>query len=295
MIQSVDRAVRILFALQGARRLTLSELAAELGLPPTTVHGIVRTLAVHGVVVQEHGGGRYQLGPAVLRLGNVYLDTLELRSRALTWAHELARRTGLAVRVGVLFGDDVVIIHHEPRPDGSRQMPEVGIEIPAHASALGKAMLAFVPGQKHAGNREGSAGNGERSAGNRGGSEAGNSGDSKAGNSGDSETGNSERSGESLRSMTGETITSREALAEHLTAVSESGLATERDEAVLGESCVAGAIFDRTGAVVGAVGVVLPTADWPAPDATVDAVRTAARTISRELGSPRWPVPPDRS
>ncbi|QIS22479.1 IclR family transcriptional regulator domain-containing protein [Nocardia terpenica] len=95
--------------------------------------------------------------------------------------------------------------------------------------------------------------------------------------------------------MTGETITSAEALAEHLTAVTESGLATERDEAVLGESCVAGAIFDRTGAVVGAVGVVLPTADWPAPDASVDAVRTAARTISRELGSPRWPVPPDRS
>lgn len=41
--------------------------------------------------------------------------------------------------------DDVVIIHHEPRPDGSRQMPEVGIVIPVHASALGKAMLAFLP------------------------------------------------------------------------------------------------------------------------------------------------------
>ena len=43
----------------------------------------------------------------------------------------------------MLLIDDVVIIHHEPRPDGSRQMPEVGIIIPAHASALGKAMLAF--------------------------------------------------------------------------------------------------------------------------------------------------------
>ena len=143
MIQSVDRAIRVLVALQGARRMTLSELAARLELPPSTVHGIVRTLVDHGMVVQERGFGRYQLGPAVLRLGNVYLDTLELRSKAIPWAEDLARRTGCSVRTGVLLLDDVVIIHHEPRPDGSRQMPEVGIVIPAHASALGKAILAF--------------------------------------------------------------------------------------------------------------------------------------------------------
>lgn len=145
MIQSVDRAIRVLTALQGARRMSLSELAGRLELAPSTVHGIVRTLVEHGMVVQERGSSRYQLGPAVLRLGNVYLDTLELRSKAIPWAEDLARRTGLAVRTGVLLIDDVVIIHHEPRPDGSRQMPEVGIMIPAHASALGKAMLAFLP------------------------------------------------------------------------------------------------------------------------------------------------------
>ena len=78
-----------------------------------------------------------------LRLGNVYLDTLELRSKAIPWAEDLARRTGYSVRTGVLLLDDVVIIHHEPRPDGSRQMPEVCIVIPAHASALCKAILAF--------------------------------------------------------------------------------------------------------------------------------------------------------
>ena len=145
MIQSVDRAIRVLTALQGARRLSLSELAARLELAPSTTHGIVRTLVEHGMVVQERGSSRYQLGPAVLRLGNVYLDTLELRSKTIPWAEDLARRTGMAVRTGVLLVDDVVIIHHEPRPDGSRQMPEVGIVIPAHASALGKAMLAFLP------------------------------------------------------------------------------------------------------------------------------------------------------
>jgi DNA-binding IclR family transcriptional regulator len=145
VIQSVDRAIRVLTALQGARRMSLSELSARLELAPSTTHGIVRTLVEHGMVVQERGSNRYQLGPAVLRLGNVYLDTLELRSKAIPWAEDLARRTGLAVRTGVLLIDDVVIIHHEPRPDGSRQMPEVGIVIPAHASALGKAMLAFTP------------------------------------------------------------------------------------------------------------------------------------------------------
>jgi DNA-binding IclR family transcriptional regulator len=145
VIQSIDRAIRVLSALQGARRLSLSEIAARLDLAPSTTHGIVRSLVEHGMVVQERGSSRYQLGPAVLRLGNVYLDTLELRSRAIPWAEDLARRTGLAVRTAVLLIDDVVIIHHEPRPDGSRQMPEVGIVIPAHASALGKAMLAFLP------------------------------------------------------------------------------------------------------------------------------------------------------
>src|SRR3954451_24531321 len=113
VIQSVDRGVRVLTALQGPRRMALSELATRLELPPSTVHGLVRTLVAHGLVVQDRGSSRYQLGPAVLRLGNVYLDTIELRSKAVPWAEEVARRTGLAVRTAVLLLDDVVIIHHE--------------------------------------------------------------------------------------------------------------------------------------------------------------------------------------
>jgi DNA-binding IclR family transcriptional regulator len=43
----------------------------------------------------------------------------------------------------VEFFSEVIVIHHEPRPDGSRQMPETGLTIPAHASALGKVLLAY--------------------------------------------------------------------------------------------------------------------------------------------------------
>src|ERR1700687_2374938 len=82
---------------------------------------------------------------ARLRLGNVDRDSLELRSRVAIWTEGLARRTGCAVRTAVLLFDEVVVVAHEPRPDGTRQMPEVGIVIPAHASALGKVLLAFQP------------------------------------------------------------------------------------------------------------------------------------------------------
>ena len=44
MIQSIDRAAKILGLLQGSRRLGISEMAAALDLPPSTVHGIVKSL-----------------------------------------------------------------------------------------------------------------------------------------------------------------------------------------------------------------------------------------------------------
>lgn len=243
MIQAVDRALRILTVLQGGRRMSLGEIASALELAPSTVHGLVRTLLAHGMVQQELDSGRYRLGPATLRLGNVYLDTLELRSRVAIWTEGLARRTGCAVRTGVLLFDEVVVVAHEPRPDGTRQMPEVGIVIPAHASALGKALLAYEA-------------------------------DHPAGE---------------LRGMTGETITDVTELAAQLKQTRGTGIATEAEEAVLGECSVAAAVFDSSGDAAGAIALVVPAARWPLDPEAVDALRDTARTVSRELGAPVWP------
>jgi DNA-binding IclR family transcriptional regulator len=62
----------------------------------------------------------------VIPLSNVYLGTLELRTKVARWAQDPASRTGMAMRTGVLLRDDIVIIHHEPRRDGSRQLTDVG-------------------------------------------------------------------------------------------------------------------------------------------------------------------------
>ena len=143
MIQSIDRAARVLFTLQGAHHMGITELAESLELAPSTVHGIVKSLASHGFVAKEPDGSRYVLGPALLKLSNVYLDSLDVRARAMRWTQELARRTGFAVRLGVPLFNEIIVIHHNGRTDGTEQMPETGISIPAHASALGKVLLAY--------------------------------------------------------------------------------------------------------------------------------------------------------
>ena len=105
MIQSVDRAVRILKALAaGPGRLGVSELSARLGLAKATVHGLLRTLEAHELVAQDPETGKYSLGPGVLQLGNAYLDGSELRVRSLRWAESLARQAGEAVWVATLSG-----------------------------------------------------------------------------------------------------------------------------------------------------------------------------------------------
>jgi DNA-binding IclR family transcriptional regulator len=138
-IQSVDRAARILKALAaGSPRLGVSELAERLGLAKTTVHGLLRTLERQDLVEQDPETGKYRLGPEMLQLGNAFLDHHELRGRSLVWADTLAERVGEAVRVGVLYGRRVLVVHHVFRPDDSVQILEVGASVPWHASALGK-------------------------------------------------------------------------------------------------------------------------------------------------------------
>jgi DNA-binding IclR family transcriptional regulator len=256
-IQSVDRAARILRALaSGPRRLGVSELADRLDITRPTVHGLLQTLQAHGFVEQDRDSEKYQLGPGLLHLGNSYLDLNELRGRAIVHAERLAERASASVRVGVMHGPTVVIVHHVFRPDATFQVLEVGAELPVHASALGKAILAYASRERV-----------------------------------------NDLIADGLPKLTGRTLGAAE-LRRQLEAIRPTGIAPERDEAVLGESSLAGAIFDRSGLAVGAVGVVGETETIMPRAPTkglVAAVGDAARGISRELGARRWPGEPEDS
>jgi len=151
MIQSVERAARILAALgSGTPRLGVTEIAERVGLAKPTVHGLLRTLEKHDLVAQDPDTGKYSLGPAVLSLGNAYLDGSELRARSLLWAESLAQRANEAVWVASLSGSRVIVLHHVFRPDNTVQILEVGAAIPWHACALGHAIVAYLPDSQRA-------------------------------------------------------------------------------------------------------------------------------------------------
>jgi DNA-binding IclR family transcriptional regulator len=252
MIQSVDRAARILRALAaGSGRLGVSELSDRLGLAKGTVHGLLRTLHDHGLVEQDADSDKYQLGPQLLQLSNRYLDLNELRARSLAWSELLATRAGEAVRIGVPHGNGVLVVHHVFRPDTSLQILEVGAVLPMHATALGKVVLAYLAEPER---------NDVLDAG--------------------------------LPKLTGRTISTLPALERELDAVQKRGYAVEREESVLGEVGIAAPIFGRNGTVVGGIGVAGPSErlNGRARETKVaTVVGEAARSISRDLGAQRWP------
>jgi DNA-binding IclR family transcriptional regulator len=146
-VQSIERAAAILRLLaRGSGRLGVSEIAGSLGLARGTAHGILRTLHGVGFVEQDEETGKYRLGAALLHLGTSYLDVNELRSRAINWADALAARSGEAVRIGTPLDGKVLVVHHVFRPDDTLQTLDVGALLPAHATALGKILLAYDTG-----------------------------------------------------------------------------------------------------------------------------------------------------
>jgi DNA-binding IclR family transcriptional regulator len=145
MVQSVARAIEVLRALASAGRgLGVTEVADRLGVAKPTAYALLRTLEQGQLVSQDRITGKYRLGPALLELGNAYLETHELRARSVVWADSLATRTNEAVWVCVLSGDHVIVVHHAFRPEGAVQILEVGAALPWHTCALGKAIVANV-------------------------------------------------------------------------------------------------------------------------------------------------------
>lgn len=144
-IQSIQRAAAVLDLLERSPRpLLLREIVDELGLPKTTIHGILRTLVELQYVDHDDADSTYVLGARRHGLAT-HLDGNVLRSAAMGWCDTLASILDVQVWLAVLTEDSAQVVHHVFRPDDSPQRLRIDERLPLHATACGKLLLSYSP------------------------------------------------------------------------------------------------------------------------------------------------------
>ncbi|OQS16185.1 hypothetical protein B0T36_05215 [Nocardia donostiensis] len=143
-VSTLRRASVILDVFDGADRLNLSQVVARTGLPRSSVHRILeRMVALRWL---RRYGNDYELGIRIVELGSAALHRNPIRQAALASLYRLHRVTGCIVHLGVLDGSDVIYLEKIGGQLGPRVPSRVGGRLPAHSSAIGRALLAFQGG-----------------------------------------------------------------------------------------------------------------------------------------------------
>ncbi len=149
-IRAVERALVLLKVfLTSDTELGLRELSGRTQLDVSTTFRMLATLESQGFVKQGPGTSKYRLGTACLELGSQFLRTSDLRTPALPVMERLRNQFGETVHLGVLDRDEIVYIEKIAglHPIGLMSS-RVGSRAPAHSTAIGKVLLAYLPAQE---------------------------------------------------------------------------------------------------------------------------------------------------
>ncbi len=149
-VQSVGRAVRLLETVGREPGLPVKAIARKCDLNISTSYHLVRTLAYEGYLVRLPNG-TYVIGESVARRFRDLVTSLERPPVAAVVLRQLSERVGLSSYLGLLQDERVTVVEVAEAP-GSPYLEdfEVGLDVSAHATALGKALLvAMTPRQRH--------------------------------------------------------------------------------------------------------------------------------------------------
>ncbi|PXY22359.1 IclR family transcriptional regulator [Prauserella muralis] len=127
----------------GDETLGVSELARRTGLPKSSVHRLAGHLVTHGLLEREGTGLR--LGLKLFEIGQLAVRQRGLVDAARPYLADLREATRNTVHLAVLEGTEVVYLDILRGPDAPRLPSRIGGRFPAHATAVGKAILAFSP------------------------------------------------------------------------------------------------------------------------------------------------------
>ncbi len=122
----------------------MAEIARETDIPRTSLYRVLNTLEHLQCVVYDEASNSYTLGMRLWKLGYAYLDQSNLYSRAETYMRELAEVWGESVFLGVFYEQRVTYVRQMENPKSVMAVRKLGKHAPAHCTATGRAILAFL-------------------------------------------------------------------------------------------------------------------------------------------------------
>jgi DNA-binding IclR family transcriptional regulator len=230
---------------------SVTDLSQATGLSKSSISKILREFRAQGFLVQDPVSRRYRVGPQALAVGAGYFAGSDLVRCADGVMQKLAKRTDGTATLNVVCDSRVLFV--KARNGGRRPAFSwpVGSYIPVHATAAGKIAAAFAA--PHVAKPM--------------------IADAK------------------LRSFTPSTICEVGTLMQQLSEIRRVGIACTFGESTYGVAAVATPIHDCDDKVVGAISVLLPlerARESAHGTVVADAVRAAARDVSREIGTARY-------
>ena len=214
MIQSVNRALDLLELFpRGPETLGVTEIAQHLGVSKGTAHGLVSTLVQREFLQQDLITRRYRLGVKIFQLGLFLVQHSQLGQAIHPWADMLCESFQEVVHVALLAGDVALVVQRFEPKTPYLLFPQTGSSLPIHSTAVGKVLLAFSPPP----------------------------------------TRDQILKTTPLVRKTQNTLTSKALLTKEIRKIMLQGFSLDREESLMGVTCVGAPIRDRSGKVVAAV------------------------------------------
>lgn len=240
------KALDVIDALVVAGRpVSVSELAERVGQPVPTAHRMLRTLLLRDYVSQTDDG-LYRITLKLYELGTGTIARIDVATELRPICEALCSQLAETVNLGIRSGEHAVYVTKLESPRSLHLLTQLGLHVPLQTTAMGKALLAFMP-------RERSAAVIDRIA---------------------------------FQPRTRNTITDRGQLETELERARSRGWAVDDEEFDYGLVCIGAPVYDRTGEVIAAISASGPRERFaPSAWTSIGAaVRGAADRASAQLG-----------